>query len=196
MTTVSSARHAPAPLFSVDGFYIATIMHHIEASMAIATGLWALIDPQSFVKTLCSEFLPQIASSHAFSSSPAAADTSALFFSTVVVLLTRMASNGILLAGALKVWVLRPCQPRTLRWRFVQAEVVLKSIHLAASVAYAYAAVLHTPMEKEHSGAGLSRLSFGTVLNLILSSSQLIAVVLTVMHEVQNGHAHMKSFLA
>jgi hypothetical protein len=143
-----------APVFSVDGWYMAFMMRHIESSLAIASGIWALLAPHSFLLTLCDYFAKDPVLLH-----------------PVSLFLTRMAGNGILMAGLCKAWVLRPSVACTTRQAFVYLEVLVKAVHLTATCTYLLP-------------YGLA--SFGSVVNMLLSAGQLVAVLLTVQHELAN----------
>jgi hypothetical protein len=159
--SVAPAAIAAAPFCSVDGMYIAFIMHRVESTLAILTGLWCLISPVTFLQTLGAEMTEGKGGTAAMEH---------LLSAPLILLLARMAANGILLAGALKVYILRRDQPYYLRLRFVQAEVFVKGVHLLATILYL-------------SQFDPSRWQGGTLVNAALSSSQFVATVLTVLYE-------------
>jgi hypothetical protein len=151
----------------LDGWYVSRCMSRVESVLAIASGVWALIDPIAFLDSLAQGF-----HSTAYAKDPALLQ--------VLTLLVRMAANGMILAGLLKwhLLSLTSASSRRARWIFVQAEVLAKFVHLAATSVY---------MCSLPTGASCTTTS---AINLVLSGAQFVAICVAVAVQWQWNREH------
>jgi hypothetical protein len=110
----------------IEGFYVAFVMHYIESAMAVGTGLYCLLCPVSFLRTLCSNAHVNILEH------------------PLTRLLAAMAANGMLLAGAAKWYLLQSHINHAIKWWFCKIELIIKLIHLLITLIYAWQIDFHS----------------------------------------------------